>query len=224
MPMRETTNGIEILMVRRNQDLSFGGMWTFPGGRIEPADGWTPENIDEDVQNWGEPALLATAATAGVRETREETALVCNPAALAWHSHWIPPKEVPKRFATWFFIAPEASGEIIVDRSENDEARWTTAEEALAAYERDEFPLAVPTWVTLDDLRGTESVAMLVDHAVTQGARLYHTHSLRTPDKSRLLCWDGDAAYETLDSEAPGERNRVVVDGGFRVVERKQTS
>ena len=99
---------IEVLMVRRNPNLSFGGMWTFPGGVVEAIDGPVPSPLNEDDQRWEEPSLLATVAAAAVREAEEETAISCMQGALAWYSHWIPPKiGPPKRFATWFFLAPE---------------------------------------------------------------------------------------------------------------------
>ena len=219
---------IEVLMVQRNPELSFGGMWTFPGGVVEPADGPVPDPLDEDTQRWEQPSLLATAAQAAVRETAEETALKCQTGSLAWFSHWIPPKiGPPKRFATWFFLAPEHSGEIVVDQTENAEARWVTASKALEMSAEGLFPLATPTWITLDDLAHFQDVPSLIDSAISQGPRWYHTHALGLvgPDAPgmRALCWPGDAGYENSDIDAPGPRNRVVVDDKFSVTERLYT-
>ncbi len=220
IPVRETSIGLEVLMVRRNPDLSFGGMWTFPGGVLEDADGPAPDDLDEDQAHWGAPALLSTAANGAVRETLEETALSCNLSSLAWFSHWMPPKSgAPKRFATWFFIAPEHAGEIELDLSENDDYRWTTPADALAANAAGGFPLAPPTWITLDDLGEFDSVPSLVDHVITQGARLHHTKSFATKD-GRIVCWEGDAAYDSGDADAPGPRNRARVDKRMQIVER----
>ena len=219
---------IEVLMVQRNPELSFGGMWTFPGGVVEPADGPVPDPLDEDTQRWEQPSLLATAAQAAVRETAEETALKCQTGSLAWFSHWIPPKiGPPKRFATWFFLAPEHSGEIVVDQTENAEARWVTASKALEMSAEGLFPLATPTWITLDDLAHFQDVPSLIDSAISQGPRWYHTHALGLvgPDAPgmRALCWPGDAGYENSDIDAPGPRNRVVVDDKVSVTERLYT-
>lgn len=218
---------IEVLMVRRNKELSFGGMWTFPGGVVEASDGSVPDSLDEDTQRWEEPSLLATAANAAVREATEETALKCNVSALSWFSHWIPPKiGPPKRFATWFFLAPEHHGEVVVDESENDEARWVTAKDALAMCSAGTFPLAIPTWITLDDLSRATTIASLVDETVTGGPKWYHTHALGSvgprPLGQRAMCWPGDAGYETGDPDTPGPRNRVVTDDKFSVVDRIQ--
>jgi len=221
MPIRQRgTEPIEVLMVRRNANLSFGGMWTFPGGVIESGDGSVPSDIDEATQHWGAPPLLATAAQAAVRETREETALEASLGSLAWFSHWIPPAiGPPKRFATWFFLAPELSGEIVVDTAENDAARWIGAEEALAEHKSGDFALAVPTWITLDDLRTFADVPSLVDHTITQGARLHHTRALKS-DRGRIVLWEGDAAYDNGDADVPGPRNRALVDASMQIVER----
>ena len=58
IPVRERSGALEILMVERNKDLSFGGMWAFPGGAIEAGDGQIPEIENEDM-NWG--CLLYTS-------------------------------------------------------------------------------------------------------------------------------------------------------------------
>ncbi|MBT5135776.1 MAG: NUDIX hydrolase, partial [Halieaceae bacterium] len=37
--LRDTHNGMETLMLKRNKALMFaGGLWVFPGGALEPAD------------------------------------------------------------------------------------------------------------------------------------------------------------------------------------------
>ncbi len=226
MPIRQRRSGpVEVLMVRRNPGLSFGGMWTFPGGVFEESDGPVPSPLDEDEQRWHDPSLVATAANAAIREAEEETSLQCTSSSMTWFSHWIPPKlGVPKRFATWFFLAPDYRGEVIVDERENDEARWVNAKDALALHAADTFPLAVPTWITLDDLTSAASVPALVDDTATNGPNWYHTHALGPvglPERDeRALCWPGDASYSTGDPETPGARNRAVVNARFSVVDR----
>ncbi len=224
LPVRDGSNGLEVLMVRRNPELSFGGMWTFPGGTLEASDGPMPEGaIDEDHFDWHDLALMQTAAQGAVRETIEETQLRCAPASLAWFSHWIPPKKgPPKRFATWFFLAPEHSGDIVIDQSENSEGAWVAPAEAIARHASEDFPLSLPTWVTLDDLRTFTDVASLLDHTITQGARMHHTKALMI-DEGRLVMWAGDAGYEQLDPAIPGARNRAIVSPSFEVLQRLRT-
>src|SRR3954467_4532025 len=89
---RDTKRGPEVLMLRRNSKIAFGGMWVFPGGRVDPAD------LD------GVPAHdeVAAARRAAVRETHEEAGLVVAEDGLVVFSHWVPPAGVPVRFSTWF--------------------------------------------------------------------------------------------------------------------------
>lgn len=219
IPVRERSGALEILMVERNKDLAFGGMWAFPGGAIDDGDGPVPDIENEDT-NWGAPQLLATAATAAVRETREETNLSCSVTSLAWLSHWIPPKTVPKRFATWFFIAPEVTGELEVDQRENAQARWITPGDALQGYADNAFPMAAPTWCTLHDLGDVTEIGRLIDHIITQGPRIHHTRAWPTT-QGRMLVWSGDSGYESGDLLADGPRNRMLVDESFTVIERQ---
>lgn len=207
-------------MVRRNPNLSFGGLWTFPGGVFEDADGPAPADIDEQSQHWGDPQLLGTAANAAVRETIEETALRCSVSSLVWFSHWIPPiVGPPKRFATWFFLAPEHHGDVVVNTDENDEARWISPEQAISTSAAGDFPLTIPTWVTLDDLAATPSIPHLIDTSITQGAMFKHTRAMPAGEEN-VVCWPGDAAYESGDIESPGARDRVRATKGGAVIER----
>ena len=214
LPLRRGEDGLEVLMVRRNAELAFGGMWTFPGGAIDPGDGPAPSEVDESAQRWDAPELVRTAARAAARETTEETGLVCDPDDLTWFSHWIPPRRPGlKRFATWFFLAVEPQGELVVDPAENSDARWVTPAGALDACADGHFPLAVPTWVTLDDLRHFDSPAAAV--AAAASVRMHHTRHFAT-DARPILVWPGDAAHASGDVNAPGPRNRVEMspDGG----------
>ena len=222
IPIRsDGDGGVEVLMVQRSPDLSFGNMWTFPGGKLEPGDGELPEPGETDIA-WGEPRLLAAAAAGATRETLEETNLECTQAALGWFSHWIPPEaSTPKRFATWFFLAPEFRGDPVVATDENIDITWIRPDDALARYARGEFPLVAPTWVTLHDLLTVESIPTLLNNVATQGPRWHHTRSYESGAGANVLCWSGDAAYESGDLDAPGGRNRVLADSvlGMRQLE-----
>src|SRR5262249_45640549 len=100
--VRDAAAGLETLMLKRNAAIAFGGMWVFPGGRIDAADG------DDDE----------APRRAAVREAFEEAALVVEPSALVPFAHWTPPPVAPKRFATWFFLAPAPSAEVAIDGGE----------------------------------------------------------------------------------------------------------
>ena len=64
IPIRETTEGLEVLMVKRNEELTFGGMWTFPGGVLEPVDGPALDISDEDSTYCGFIWWMPTSVTA----------------------------------------------------------------------------------------------------------------------------------------------------------------
>ena len=68
--LRESDTGIETLMLHRTSKVSFGGMWVFPGGRIDPED---HEGTDSE---------LGAAYHAAARETLEETKLSVTPTHL----------------------------------------------------------------------------------------------------------------------------------------------
>ena len=122
---------------------------------------------------------------------------------------------------TWFFLAPETRGELVVDKRENSEARWLSADDALTEHSANSFPLVAPTWCTLHDLSQAATVGELIDHAITHGPRYYHTRAIRSEEHSWLV-WGGDAAYESGDLALGGERNRARIDQRFCVVERVQ--
>ena len=66
--LRDTNSGIQTLMLHRTSKVHFGGMWVFPGGRIDPEDyGDHPGDVDR--------AALQAAA----RETMEEANLSIAP-------------------------------------------------------------------------------------------------------------------------------------------------
>ncbi len=64
--LRDGPDGIETLMLRRNSKLEFaGGMWVFPGGRVDPED--YPPDAPDDVE--------AAVRVAAAREAEEEAGL-----------------------------------------------------------------------------------------------------------------------------------------------------
>src|SRR4051795_10090346 len=79
---------IEVLMVHRNSKHAFGGMWVFPGGKVDP------EDVDPGDPNNEEH----TARRAAAREAQEEAAVALDPQQLVAISHWTPPPEAPRKF------------------------------------------------------------------------------------------------------------------------------
>jgi 8-oxo-dGTP pyrophosphatase MutT (NUDIX family) len=193
---REGAEGLEVLMLRRNSKLAFGGMWVFPGGRVDEADRAT----GDDEVSW--------ARAAAVREVAEETGLAVHPDTLVAFSKWVPPPIAPKRFATWFFLAPAPDGEVVVDMGEIHDHLWAHPGEVLTRRDLGAVELAPPTWVTLHWLSGFESVAS-AQASVTEPAH-FATRVGRS-DAPRVVMWAGDAGYESGDVDAAGPRHRLVM-------------
>ncbi len=199
--LRAAGGGIETLMLRRNARLEFaGGMWVFPGGRVDTADraGLAPD--DE----------IGAARRAAVREAREEAGLVVAPASMLPFSHWTPPSIAPKRFFTWFFIGEAPAGAVVVDRGEIQDHAWMRPADALRARDAGSIELTPPTWVTLYELsQWTDQQEAL---AATRARRpeQFVTRVALT-DEGAVALWHGDAGYADADAAKPGPRHRLVM-------------
>ena len=145
VPLRERVGGgLEVLLVLRSDAVRYGGMWAFPGGRVE----------DGDRQAGDDGAGLDAARRTAVREAAEEVGLAFPPAGLVPFSHWTGGAGGGRgrRFAAWYFLAPAPPGTVAVDGAELVDHRWIGPAEAVAARDRGEVPLVAPIWMTLTAL------------------------------------------------------------------------
>jgi 8-oxo-dGTP pyrophosphatase MutT (NUDIX family) len=133
---------LEVLLVRRNPEQRFmGGAWVFPGGAVD-----AEEAAEGDLAH----------RLAGVREVEEEAGVALGgPEALHPFSRWITPREVAKRFDTYFFLArvPEDAAPQ-VDGAECVDWGWWAPSDALRAYAAGDLTLVFPTIKTLEALQG----------------------------------------------------------------------
>ena len=83
--LRDGEDGVEVLLMRRNQASGFvPGAWVFPGGRVDPADS-APPLYQRIVGLPSEPEPASAFWTAAVRELFEETGvLLARGAAEEW--------------------------------------------------------------------------------------------------------------------------------------------
>jgi 8-oxo-dGTP pyrophosphatase MutT (NUDIX family) len=137
---RHRDRGVEILLVRRSPEARFmPGVWVFPGGGVDAADGGA-----------GEAAHRAAA----VRELHEEAGIELPHDAelLAW-SRWITPEPVPVRFDTRFYVAlAPAHAPPRPDGEETTEAAWVAPDHALERHRAGELDLVFPTIKHLEAL------------------------------------------------------------------------
>ena len=193
--------GIEVLMLKKNSKITFGGMWVFPGGRVDPE--------DDDPDKPGDE--LAAARRAAVRESAEEAALIVDPASLVTLSHWTPPAMAPRIFLTWFFLAPApAGGEVTIDGGEIHEHGWLSPAAALAARDAGEIELAPPTWVTLHHLAAFASVDEAIAASGVAEPIRYRT-CIGDLDGDLVTMWAGDAGHDSGRATLPGPRHRLVM-------------
>jgi 8-oxo-dGTP pyrophosphatase MutT (NUDIX family) len=174
--LRDTAEGPEVLLVKRNPEARFmGGAWVFPGGAVRGA--------DEDPSR------------TGARELQEEAAIALGPDdELVAFSRWITPAQVKIRFDTWFFVARAPDGaDSVPDGEECVDARWLRPGAALEEFRRDRLMLVFPTIKHLEQLAEFGSV----DEALTT-ARSRDVQ----PVQPRVLV-DGDDARVVMPGE-PG--------------------
>jgi 8-oxo-dGTP pyrophosphatase MutT (NUDIX family) len=212
--LRDTDVGLEVLMLRKNRGQAFGGMWVFPGGKVDPGDVATTDEADRE---------LAVARAAAQRETLEETGLSVAGDDFVPFSHWVPPPETPKRFSTWFFLAslPPGAADVVIDGGEIGDHVWTTPAGALERHRAGEASLVPPTWVTLHDLAAFATTGEALAAARAVEPPRYATRFVDA-DGTVVTLWHPDAAYATdpLDLDAPGPRNRLHMLADGWVLER----
>ncbi|HCD27185.1 MAG TPA: NUDIX hydrolase [Gammaproteobacteria bacterium] len=200
---------VEVLMLRKNSKITFGGNWVFPGGKIDPAD--YPAGEVDTTQ------IDAAARTAAARETVEEAGLSVAADDFVQISHWTPPPGPQKRFATWFFIAlTDTDDAVLIDDGEIKESAWIDPAQALAKHAAGEIDLVPPTWITLNELAQLGTAEATLAHYGSHEPKVYKTRVLQAAAGHRVALWEGDAGYAAWDADLPGARHRLIMsEGGF---------
>ena len=204
--LRNTDAGPEVLMLKKNSKITFGGMWVFPGGKIDAADYADKEDVDQAARN------------AAARETKEEAGVEVDPNSFFQIAHWTPPPGQQKRFTTWFFGAclEEGAKDIQIDDGEIKEHSWILPEAALERHRNGEIDLVPPTWVTLHHLSLYPSIRSLEERFSGNQYITYNTRVVADDKGVRVAMWRGDAGYEDWDPNKQGERHRLsMAESGF---------
>jgi len=186
MLLRDGRSGIEVFMLRRTKSAAFaGGMYVFPGGKVDEADGQgdpgyviaairecfeeagvlLATNEDGDMIADGHPALALRYA---VHDGDVDLLTLCaehrlRPAIdhLAWVSHWITPvEESPRRFDTRFFIAVAPPGQTSRhDDTETIASTWIRPTDALQRETEGTLVMMPPTIKSLEYLAAHHEAA-----------------------------------------------------------------
>jgi len=198
--LRDQDAQVEVLMLHKNSKIAFGGMWVFPGGRIDAEDYPPSGDVDE------------AARMAAARETEEEAGIVVEPSEFVQFAHWSPPPTTPKRFATWFFVTRiDEHDPIQIDGGEIQDHAWLSPQTALARHAAGEIDLAPPTWITLYHLSLYQPATAAVDQFRSRPHKVYETRVVQDQDGLRVAMWRGDAGYDSWDADVAGERHRLVM-------------
>jgi 8-oxo-dGTP pyrophosphatase MutT (NUDIX family) len=203
--VRDGEAGMEALLVQRSKAVQhMGGMWVFPGGKVDDVD--YPGDRDE----------YGAALNAAIRETREEAGLEVSAEQLVYLSHWTTPEGAKRRFATWFFLTILEDGqEVQVDGGEIAHHRWVRPEVALKESADVEHPLRLmpPTYVSLADIADCQGCDQARERIGERNAILYAPRMVAVEGGICFL-YESDANYndETLDAEEGRHRLYMVND------------
>lgn len=198
--VRDGEEGLETLLVQRNKAVKhMGGMWVFPGGKVDAGD--HHEDRDE----------YRAAVNAAIRETKEEAGLDVTADQLVYLSHWTTPEGAKRRFATWFFLTILEDGqEVQVDGGEIANHRWVKPGAAIAESADRDHPLRLmpPTYVSLSDISDCHSCEQARELMGARDAIMYAPRMVFVEDGICFL-YEGDAGYEQSTLKAQGLRHRL---------------
>jgi len=199
--LRDGADGVEALMLKKDSKISFGGMWVFPGGKIDAQDGEEIEDAD------------TVARKAAAREAKEEAGLTLDIQQFHFFSHWTPAPGMKKRFATWFFAvdANHTRQDVQIDDGEIKNHSWINPATALAHHAAGEMQFVPPTWVTLYHLSQHHNVAGFLSHIDEREVGRYVTRVGTSAAGTRIAMWSGDAGYDTWEPDLDGPRHRLVM-------------
>jgi 8-oxo-dGTP pyrophosphatase MutT (NUDIX family) len=175
---KHADRGLEVCLAQRNPGAKFmPGVWVFPGGALDPADGA------------GEEGHRACA----VRELEEEVGIEVDAAELVPYSRWITPRLVPFRFDTRFYLAlAPAHSPPEPDGSETVDAGWFGPRAALDRHyaDREEFKLVFPTIKHLESLLPYANAKEALDAARRREVRPIEPEVVGEGDERRIVLPD----------------------------------
>lgn len=218
--IRDDEEGLEVLMVKRHEDIAFaGGAYVFPGGKADPEDYQLSSHINSFPPGYSE--LTHTA----FREVFEESGLIIGKSinahlyrdaflkeemtfkelikkanisfdekGLVPFARWVTPRIYPKRFDTRFFLARAPMGQVATpDGTEVVDLKWVNP---LGFIEENRENMMFPTIMNLKLLAEAKTVDEAFEKAV---ARKIITVEPKIIDGKRVI--DPAAGYGEVDQD-----------------------
>jgi 8-oxo-dGTP pyrophosphatase MutT (NUDIX family) len=179
--LRGGDRDLQLLLVKRTPAARFmGGVWVFPGGAVERAEG------EDDSAH----------RAAAIRELREEAGVTLSDAGtLVKFSRWITPEVVKTRFDTHFFLAALPPGqEPRVDGQECVDLGWFSPREALEAHAAERIALVFPTIKHLEQLSAFATATELLEHARGRVVEAVQPHIVLAGEVARVVL-PGEPGY-----------------------------
>ena len=207
--VREASDGFEVLLVRRNDNVAFmAGAYVFPGGRVD----------DNELEQAGGDHAVAFRLAA-VRELQEEAGVRVDPSELVLIAHWVTPEIETRRYDTRFFLVRMPAGqEAHHDENETTEFAWMTPRDAIDRCERGEIMLPPPTWTTLKRMQRHANLAELFEWAKSVAIPRVQPQFYEQDDQT-ILTLPGDPTYPTIDGwDVPEDTRFLLQDGRWRPV------
>lgn len=199
--LRDSKQGIETLLLKRNKALLFaGGIWVFPGGAIETVDAESINDSEECI-----------ARRAAIREAHEETGLIIDECSMVKIACWVTPEAEPRRFHTTFFLAEAPrKTKVTIDGSEIHDHTWIEISEALTQHEAGEFGLFPPTIMTLRRLAKYSNTKQAM-RKMSQITPHYVTPVFAMKGEFVQVFFHGDVSYESGNTCLQGPKHRSVL-------------
>ena len=232
----DPADGLQVFLLKRGGSSTvLNDAYVFPGGRVDPEDGFDDAlaalgpHLDA-VALLGEAGLTRARAgalfVAACRETFEETGVTVRPPALQPLSRWITPRTpamMRKRFDTRFFLAAiDREVHAIHDGEESVASVWLTPRTALRAYFDGDIALAPPQIMTLAGLARHASCDAAIAAARKRRPPLVQPESwVDTPGGARTIVYPGDERHSVRERALDGptrlfwRNERFEPDGGF---------
>jgi len=221
LPLRDTPDGLEVLMIRRSAELFGGGWWVFPGGALDEVDAsplaarlikgsseadlpWVSAAVRETAEEVSlfltntpaDPSRFGSLSGVALYTELVEAGFTVDASRIGYLSNWVTPEKVKKRFDTRFFVAAvKSEAELTPDSNEVDALMWIKPADMLSRP-RDEYAIVFPTIKHLELLAGFDSVDQVLAFAAGRDVTPVQPVMSKGPNGEVILTVPGDTGYE----------------------------